>query len=107
VAQDASVLILDEPGAYLDIRSTSELMGKLHRLREKGKTIIFISHDINIMSECADTVVFMKNGELVHAGTPGAAVTEKNIREIYGNFRMQVVNNPGTGRPNVFLSPGQ
>lgn len=57
LAQDADVLVMDEPTAFLDIRSKYEIIHLLHNLtRYKGKTIIFSTHDLNIALNEADKI---------------------------------------------------
>lgn len=57
LAQDTSVIIMDEPTAFLDIKSKYEIVHLLHELaKKKGKTIIFSTHDLNIAIDQADKI---------------------------------------------------
>ncbi len=102
LAQDAKILLMDEPGTYLDISHTGAMMGKLSRLAKQGRTIIIISHDLNASSVYADNFVFMKGGEIVFSGRPEEAITKTNIKDIYGAEDIMVEKNPVTGKPAVF-----
>ena len=58
----AEILILDEPTAVLTPQETEELFRELMRLKEKGHTIIFISHKLNEVKHFCDRITIMRNG---------------------------------------------
>ncbi len=66
----AEVLILDEPTAVLTPAETEELFANLRRLREDGKTIVFISHKLDEVLAIADRITVLRRGEVVGATTP-------------------------------------
>jgi len=59
----AEILILDEPTAVLTPQETKELFEELHLLKEKGNTIIFISHKLHEIKELCDRLTIMRNGK--------------------------------------------
>ena len=59
------ILILDEPTAVLTPQETRELFGNLLRLRESGKTIVFISHKLDEVLEIADRITVLRRGKVV------------------------------------------
>ena len=59
----ADILILDEPTAVLTPQETEELFVQLKKLREKGHTIIFISHKLDEIKEICDRATIMRNGK--------------------------------------------
>lgn len=65
LARGAKILILDEPTAVLTPQETKELFEQLKRLRDKGHTIIFISHKLNEIMEICDRVTIMRHGTTV------------------------------------------
>ena len=67
------VLILDEPTAGLDWRSTLELMGHIGRLHGEGHTIILVTHDMRLVAEYAGRVVVMHDGRILAEGSPREA----------------------------------
>ncbi|MBI3975155.1 MAG: ABC transporter ATP-binding protein, partial [Armatimonadetes bacterium] len=71
----AELLILDEPTAVLVPQEVEELFVNLRRLRDQGKTIIFISHILEEVLEIADRVTVLRRGEVV--GTVPAGQTTK------------------------------
>jgi simple sugar transport system ATP-binding protein len=64
------VLILDEPTAVLTPAETQELFGNLRRLREDGKTIVFISHKLDEVLAIADRITVLRRGKIVGETTP-------------------------------------
>ncbi len=71
----AEVLILDEPTAVLVPQEVEELFSNLRRLKEQGKTIIFISHKLDEVLEISDRITVLQRGRVV--GTVPAAQTSK------------------------------
>ncbi|NTW56718.1 MAG: ABC transporter ATP-binding protein [Chlorobiaceae bacterium] len=78
LCHDASILILDEPTAVLTPSETDRLFEILRSLKEKGKTIILITHKLDEVLAIADTVSVMRKGEIV--GTmPTASITKPEL----------------------------
>ncbi|MCE5301464.1 MAG: ABC transporter ATP-binding protein [Spirochaetia bacterium] len=107
VAQDSSVMLMDEPTSSLDIQHQEKLMEKLCGLHAAGRTVLMISHGINLTSEYFDRVILMKDGIIAADGSPADVITSDKLKEIYGIENFVVENNPLTGRPNIFLIPGR
>lgn len=63
--RDVKVLILDEPTAVLIPQEIDELIVKIQDLRKMGHTVIIITHKLNEVKQCADTISVMRRGELV------------------------------------------
>lgn len=68
-AQDTSLMVLDEPTAFLDIPNSFELIRLLSRFRDGGKTIIYSTHDLESAIQCADKMWVIHEGS-VHEGAP-------------------------------------
>lgn len=67
LAMNPKVLVLDEPTAGLDPRGKSEILKIVHSLnREKGVTVIMVSHDMNEVFENADRVIVFENGKIAY-----------------------------------------
>jgi general nucleoside transport system ATP-binding protein len=64
------ILILDEPTAVLTPAETQELFANLRKLREDGKTIVFISHKLDEVLEIADRITVLRRGKVVGETTP-------------------------------------
>ncbi|MCT4542462.1 MAG: ABC transporter ATP-binding protein [Vallitalea sp.] len=77
----AKILILDEPTAVLTPQETKELFNQLKLLRDKGHTIIFISHKLNEVKELCDRITVMRNGKIMGVYNTGD-VTEEDISRL-------------------------
>lgn len=84
VCQDTLYLLLDEPLNNLDMYHAGRLMRQMKVLANQGKTVVIVLHDINQASQFADTVVMMKQGEVVSVGTPKEVLTVENMKTLYG-----------------------
>lgn len=69
---EPEILILDEPTAGLDPNGTKIILDLIKTLNEQGKTIILVTHDMNIVLNYATDVVVLKEGRLVYQGKPHA-----------------------------------
>lgn len=74
----AELLVLDEPTAVLTPQETTELFAALRRLKERGHTIVFISHKLREVKEISDRVTVMRAGKVVGV-TPTEGATEADI----------------------------
>ena len=71
IAMHPKYLVLDEPVAGLDPRSTEELLKRIRKLHEKqGITIVFISHNMEDIANMADKVIIMNQGKILLEGSP-------------------------------------
>jgi ABC-type Mn2+/Zn2+ transport system ATPase subunit len=82
LAQQAHVVLLDEPFTGLDKPTQDNLKQLLRELRDQGKLIIASHHDLATVPELFDQVILL-NGELIAAGPVGQAFTEAHIRKTY------------------------
>lgn len=84
LAQDTPYILLDEPLNNLDMRHSVEMMLLLDRMvKELGKTIIIVVHDINIAAAFADHIIAMKNGMIIEEGSPDEMIDEKILDEVF------------------------
>ena len=92
--RQASIMIFDEPTAVLTPSETDMLFATLRSLRDKGKTVILITHKLDEVLAVADTVSVMRKGEIV--GTvPAASVTKPELaRMMVGRSVLLRVTNP-------------
>jgi len=72
LCSDAGILLCDEATSALDVTTQAQVVALLQQLREKeGVSIIFVSHDIALVSMLCDRIMVMKNGECVEEGETG------------------------------------
>ena len=82
LAIEAEVLLLDEPTAGLDPRTTTHLIELLHQAAHQGRTIITATHDLHTIADIADTVhVFGQDKRLAASGTPEAILGDHTLLE--------------------------
>src|SRR6185436_17871208 len=100
LAQEPQVLLLDEPTSHLDLLHQRHLVQLLRRLnRERGTTVIFVSHDLNLAAELADRLLLLSNGRVVRLGPPGEVLDAAVLEQAYGCPVW--VERLATGRPVV------
>jgi iron complex transport system ATP-binding protein len=101
LAQDTSIILLDEPTSHLDINHQLEVLELLKYLnRERGIAIVLVVHDINMAARYSDRILLMKQGRIISQGTPDEVITPENIRIAYG-INTAVEKNPYTGHIEV------
>ncbi len=94
VAQDTDYVLLDEPLNNLDMKHAVEMMRLLRQMaHDLGKTVVLVIHDINFASCYSDRIMAMKDGALLHHGTPEEIMRPAVLREIYGiDIRVEEVD---------------
>ena len=96
LALKPDLILADEPVASLDVSIKYEILEVLYKLREKGITLIMISHDISLLENYADTIFVMDNGEIVEEWNPKTAKgpSIEKARELVddSNFVNQILN---------------
>ncbi len=85
LAQEPSVLLLDEPTLNLDINNQIELMKTISKLRrERGIAVLSVFHDFNLAARYSDYIILLNRGRIFSVGTPEQVLTHENIREVFG-----------------------
>lgn len=105
LAQDAPVLLFDEPTTHLDLRHVVGVLRTIRELALAGRSILGVFHDLNLASASCDRLVVLDGGTVVAEGEPGDVVTESLLSDVYG-VEAEVNAHPVTGRPTVFVAPG-
>jgi iron complex transport system ATP-binding protein len=101
LAQEPRLLVLDEPTAHLDLRYQAETAALLRRLnRERGVTILLVSHDLNLAAEVCDRLLLLAAGRQVAVGAPEAVLSETLLAAAFG-CEVTVEKHPVTRRPVV------
>lgn len=84
LAQNTPIMLFDEPLTYLDIRQQLELIEILKELKEEGKTILLIVHDLNIALTVADNLILMDQGRIIAQGSPAKIAESGLIDKVFG-----------------------
>jgi iron complex transport system ATP-binding protein len=92
LAQGATVLLLDEPTAALDIGHQQEVLELVDQLRrDAGLSVLATMHDLSIAGEYADRMVLLAGGRVVAAGSPREVLTQTLLAEHY-RARVRVID---------------
>ncbi len=102
LAQDAPVILLDEPTTYLDVANQLSLLDLLSILREAGRTVVAILHDLNQAARYADELVMLRDGRVVAHGETNLVFNDHNIEDVFG-VRSRMLTDTATG--NAFCIP--
>jgi len=110
LAQQPSVLLLDEPTSFLDLKHRLQIYEILVRLnRATGLTVLIISHDVNLAARYCGILWLLREGAVMASGAPREVITEAGIRTLYGTDA-EIQIDPRTGAPYVIpylpVSPG-
>ena len=107
LTQEPELLLLDEPGAFLDIKHQVALYELLRRRCVEGTlTVVSVLHDLNLAALYCERVAMLLRGRLFAFGTASDVITYSNIREVY-DTDVYVDRNHLTGQLNVLpLPPG-
>jgi len=85
LAQEPSLLLLDEPINHLDINNQLEVLNLVKDLSEKGEmTIISTFHDLNTAARYCDSLILLHDKGIHARGPPEDVLSEENIKEVYG-----------------------
>lgn len=105
LAQEAELLLLDEPTAHLDISHQVEMLELLADMNaKKGLTVIAAMHDLNLASAYFRRLVLMKEGAIAADGSPEEVLTSSTIGAAY-SIAVHVQPHPSTGVPQVVVLP--
>ncbi|WP_088188908.1 ABC transporter ATP-binding protein [Desulfosporosinus sp. FKA] len=104
MAQQPTVLILDEPTTYLDIGHQVLVMQHVRRWRfKKGITVIMVLHDLNLAGQYCDKFLLMEQGHIRACGNATEVMDQEIITSVYGT-RLIKINHPVLGVPQFLLA---
>jgi iron complex transport system ATP-binding protein len=85
LAQEPSILLLDEPTAALDLGHQQQVLGLVEELRRTGNlTVVSALHDLTMAARFCDQLVLLNGGRVMALGAAGDVLTEESIRRHYG-----------------------
>ncbi len=101
LAQGSDILLMDEGFSFLDLNYQAEIMKIIKTLTEKeNKSVLLVSHNLNLISAYSDKVIMLKNGEITACGVPDEVFSSSEIKKLY-NVEMEIELNRKTGRPVI------
>lgn len=85
LAQNTPVLLFDEATSNLDIQYTLQIFNMAHRLvKEEGRTVIAVIHNLNLAAAYCDEILFMKAGKLIKHGSVSEVMEPEIIHQVFG-----------------------
>jgi len=103
LAQNPSIILLDEPTSHLDINHQMDILNLLKNLNEvKGTTIVLVIHDINLAARYSHKIILLNKGKIIGDGGPSDVITMENIEQSY-NLKVAIDKNKYTN--TAYLTP--
>jgi iron complex transport system ATP-binding protein len=84
LAQDARIVVMDEPTANLDFGNQVRVLRHVQDLARSGIGVLLSTHDPDQAFVCADRVAMLHDGRLARIGAPEEVVTAESLKQIYG-----------------------
>jgi iron complex transport system ATP-binding protein len=101
LAQQPSVILLDEPTSHLDIRHQLNIYRMMRRLaHDWPMAVVCVSHDVNVAARLADELVLMRRGAVVASGTPDEVIRQDLLSQTY-DIPVDLIATPDGGVPMV------
>lgn len=106
LAQQSSILLLDEPTSFLDLNHQVEVFDLLRQVCASDKlAVLCVSHDLNLSSEYCNRLMMLKKGRTYVDGPPEEILTRDHIKAVF-ETDVTVVKSPYSGSPQIILKPG-
>ena len=83
LAQNTRTIFMDEPTTYLDPEHQLSVMESARKLRNEGKTVVMVLHDLPLALENADSILVMKNGRIMMSGDPDEVYSSGIIGKVF------------------------
>ncbi|BBM69906.1 ABC transporter ATP-binding protein [Rhodothermus marinus] len=83
LAQEADLLLLDEPTAHLDVHYQFEFLDRVRGLVAEGRTVVAVFHDLSLAARYADRLLVLHRGRLVADGPPAEVLAEALIARVF------------------------
>ena len=80
---DPELILLDEPAAGVNRTLLNDLLAAITRLRDQGKTILIVEHDMKVVMGLCETVFVLDYGKKIAEGSPGAIQGDERVIEAY------------------------
>ncbi|MBI4552607.1 MAG: heme ABC transporter ATP-binding protein [Candidatus Latescibacteria bacterium] len=105
LAQEPTVLLLDEPTSHLDLSHQIEAFDLLdHLCKADHLAVLCVLHDLNLAAEYCSRLMIIHQGRVFATGSPSDILTAEHIKDVYG-ATVAVTESPYTGAPQVLIMP--
>jgi D-xylose transport system ATP-binding protein len=84
VHEGRSILVLDEPTAALGVRESHQMLSLIERLRQQGKAVVIVSHNLLHVFRIADSITVLRGGQIVGTRRKGATSADEIVKMITG-----------------------
>lgn len=81
--RDPTLILLDEPAAGVNRTLLNDLLDAVRRLRDQGRTVLLVEHDMKVVMGLCETVFVLDHGEKIAEGQPGVIQTDERVIEAY------------------------
>jgi iron complex transport system ATP-binding protein len=98
LAQGGDAIVLDEPGTFLDVAHEMSVFELLDALARGGKTVLLVSHQLNLVARFAAHIVLLDHGRVVAAGTPADVMRGDVLEPVY-HWPLVISRDPAIGAP--------
>lgn len=107
MAQEPTVLLLDEPTTYLDIGYQLAVLRYVQDWQQQtGATVVAVLHDLNLAAQFCERIILLHGGRFFADGPPAAVIQPDILQKVY-QTRPHVVSHPSSGVPQVLLGTAQ
>jgi len=103
LAQEAGILLLDEPTTFLDLRHQLAFLSIVKRRITEGTTVLLAIHDLTLAAQTADRIAMMHDGAVVHDGATTDVLTAENVRAVF-DVTVAIGEDSTSGMPYVLPS---
>ncbi|WP_310963050.1 ABC transporter ATP-binding protein [Nocardioides terrisoli] len=80
---DPELVMLDEPMAGVNPALKQSLLGHVKSLRDEGRTVLFVEHDMDMVRDISDWVIVMAQGQVVAEGPPDSVMSDQRVIDAY------------------------
>jgi iron complex transport system ATP-binding protein len=98
LAQGGDTLVLDEPTTFLDVGHEMAMFELFAQLARTGRTVLVISHQLNLVARFADAMVLLHEGRVAAAGPPPVVMQAATLERVY-QWPLVVTRDPAVGAP--------
>jgi len=84
LVQDARLVLLDEPTAFLDLHHRVEVLRLVRELAAEGRAALVVSHDLGLAARACDRLALLDDGVIATEGAPSRVLTDETLGRVFG-----------------------